>query len=105
MNEPSFNPTRSSGTLFRILLGVALLVAFGFAYVRFFNPKLMQWSKWAEKREDFRQKNERLNEQIADLKQRQLLIGNDVTYDIIIAHSDNKVLPDELVFVFPRPRK
>ena len=94
-------------------IGIAMRVAFGIAFVvgvvaiffAFFLPKMRLWGELVTQKEDFSRTNALLNDEISDLKQNQLMFNTDPTFVVITAHDDNKVLTNEIVFIFPRPNR
>ena len=105
MHLPYWLNLRNASIALRIIIGLAVVAGAAVLYVAFYHPKVMQGVQLTSRRDEYRRTNDLLMAEIADLKQKQLMFNSDPAFVVITARNDNKVLTNEIVFIFPRPRK
>lgn len=92
------------GTLRAIgLLIVLASLAMGGVVV--FRPLLAERGSLERTRDEYLRDNEAMAAQVADLKQKQALFASDPDFVEQVGRSSNRVRPNELIFVFPRPKQ
>ena len=74
-------------------------------YTLVYRPKVVLRAELLAQRDEFRQTNSALMGEISDYKLKQLMFNSDPDFVVITAHKDNKILTNEIVFIFPRPKR
>lgn len=83
---------------------VIVLAALATGGVVVFRPLLAERTRLERTRDEYRHDNEAMSAQIDDLKQKQAMFASDPDFVEQIGRRDNRLRPNEIVFVFPRAK-
>lgn len=84
-----------------IVIALALLATGG---VVVFRPLLTERGRLERVRDEYRRDNDAMSAQITDLKQKQAMFASDPDFVEQMGRRDNRVRPNEIVFVFPQAK-